>query len=79
MPAGSFVGALAVAYIADKIGRKNTIILSGLIWIVGSILQCASVNRGMLVVGRIIAGLSVGIASSVGMCNSRPFEVELPY
>ncbi|VDB92528.1 unnamed protein product [Peniophora sp. CBMAI 1063] len=65
MPAGSFVGSLAVAYIADKIGRKKTIILSGLIWIVGSILQCASVNRGMLVVGRIIAGLSVGIASSV--------------
>ncbi|KIY70281.1 general substrate transporter [Cylindrobasidium torrendii FP15055 ss-10] len=65
MPAGSFVGALAVSQLADRIGRKRTIILSGLIWIIGSILQCAAVNRGMLVVGRIISGISVGIASAV--------------
>ncbi|KAH7922702.1 general substrate transporter [Leucogyrophana mollusca] len=65
MPAGSFVGSLAVAYLADRIGRKNTIIYAGLIWVIGSILQCASVNRGMLVVGRVISGLSVGLSSTV--------------
>ncbi|KAM5544035.1 hypothetical protein V8D89_002221 [Ganoderma adspersum] len=65
MPAGSFVGALAVSKLADVIGRKWTIIISGWIWVIGSILQCAAVNRGMLVVGRIISGLSVGIASAV--------------
>ncbi|KAF8902979.1 general substrate transporter [Mucidula mucida] len=65
MPAGSLVGALMVTQLADRIGRKKTIILSGLIWVIGSILQCASVNRGMLVVGRIISGISVGIASAV--------------
>ena len=65
MPAGSFVGALIVSQLADRIGRKNAVILSGIIWVIGAILQCASVNRGMLVVGRIIAGLSVGIASTV--------------
>ncbi|KAI0057218.1 general substrate transporter [Artomyces pyxidatus] len=65
MPAGSFAGALLVAHLGDKLGRKKTIILSGLIWVIGSILQCAAVNRGMLVVGRIISGLSVGIASAV--------------
>ncbi|KIL54556.1 hypothetical protein M378DRAFT_168849 [Amanita muscaria Koide BX008] len=65
MPAGSFIGALAVMQLADRIGRRKTIILSGIIWVIGSILQCASVNRGMLVVGRIISGLSVGLASAV--------------
>ncbi|CCM06493.1 uncharacterized protein FIBRA_08762 [Fibroporia radiculosa] len=65
MPAGSFVGALAVTKLADRFGRKQTVILSGWIWVVGSILQCASVNRGMLVVGRIVSGLAVGIASSI--------------
>lgn len=65
MPAGSLVGSLLVTYIGDKIGRKKTIILSGIIWVIGSILQCASVNRGMLVVGRIISGISVGLASAV--------------
>lgn len=84
MPAGSLIGALAVMQLADKFGRKPTIILAGIIWVIGSILQCASVvsvmaqhfflsllmtvnvkDRGMLVVGRIVSGLSVGLASAV--------------
>ncbi|KAK7021306.1 high affinity glucose transporter [Paramarasmius palmivorus] len=65
MPAGSLVGALAVTQLGDRLGRKKTIMLAALIWIVGSVLQCASVNRGMLVAGRVIAGLSVGISSAV--------------
>jgi MFS family permease len=83
MPAGSFVGALAVTYLGDRIGRKPTVILAGIIWVIGSILQCASVvcnlltfpainltfliqqNRGMLVAGRIVSGLSVGLSSAI--------------
>ncbi|KAF4566476.1 hypothetical protein EYR36_011903 [Pleurotus pulmonarius] len=65
MPAGSLVGALAVTQLADRLGRKRTIILAGIIWVIGSILQCAAQNRGMLVVGRIISGLSVGISSAI--------------
>ncbi|KAI0051521.1 general substrate transporter [Auriscalpium vulgare] len=65
MPAGSFAGALLVTKLGDLIGRKKTIILSGLIWVIGSIIQCASVDRGMLVTGRVISGISVGIASAI--------------
>jgi MFS family permease len=43
MPAGSFSGALLVSYVADRIGRKKTVILSGLVWVIGSTLQCAAV------------------------------------
>jgi MFS family permease len=43
MPAGSLVGALLVTKLGDKIGRKKTIIIAGMIWVLGSILQCASV------------------------------------
>ncbi|QRW20714.1 Sugar (and other) transporter [Rhizoctonia solani] len=64
MPAGSLFGALTVSWLADKIGRKRVIQISGLVWVVGSILQCAAVNRGMLVVGRIISGFAIGLASS---------------
>ena len=45
MPAGSLVGALIVSSLADKIGRKKVVIISGWVWVVGSILQCASVVR----------------------------------
>ena len=87
MPAGSLLGALAVTQLADRLGRKKTIILAGLIWVIGSTLQSASIvrplfpsgsppvviknhpsisqNREMLVVGRIISGISVGLASAV--------------
>ncbi|KAG6884963.1 hypothetical protein C0995_009714 [Termitomyces sp. Mi166 len=65
MPAGSLVGALLVTLLADRLGRKKTVILAGMVWVVGSILQCASVNRGMLVIGRIISGISVGLSSAV--------------
>ena len=43
MPAGSFVGAMAVGKLADILGRKWTILLAGWIWVIGSILQCAAV------------------------------------
>ncbi|TFY81164.1 hypothetical protein EWM64_g2848 [Hericium alpestre] len=65
MPAGSFAGALLVTWLADVVGRKKTIIISGWIWVIGSILQCAAQNRGMLVAGRVISGISIGLASAV--------------
>jgi MFS family permease len=65
MPAGSLVGALTVTWLGDRLGRKRTIMLAGWLWVIGSTLQCAAVNRGMLVVGRVISGLCVGLASSI--------------
>jgi len=65
MPAGSLIGALSSSYIADRYSRRASIQIASLFWIVGSIIQCASVDIGMLVVGRVIAGLCVGIASSI--------------
>ncbi|OAQ29931.1 general substrate transporter [Linnemannia elongata AG-77] len=63
MAAGSFFGALLAGPLGDNISRKRTIMLAASIWIVGSIIQCASVNVGMLVVGRVINGVAVGLAS----------------
>ena len=45
MPAGSLAGALAATQLVDRIGRKKTIIIAGLIWVIGSTIQCASVVR----------------------------------
>jgi len=64
MPGGSWVGALCSGFISDLVGRKKAIQVGALIWVVGSIIVCASQNIGMLVVGRFINGLSVGICSA---------------
>ncbi|KAH9890229.1 MFS sugar transporter-like protein [Xylariomycetidae sp. FL2044] len=65
MPAGSLVGALFSSFIADKFSRRVALQVSCIFWIIGSIIQCASQNVGMLCAGRVIAGLCVGIASSI--------------
>lgn len=64
MPGGSFIGALASGYLTDMFGRKTSIQVGCIIWCIGSIIVCASQNIGMLIVGRFINGLAVGICSA---------------
>ncbi|KAI1121916.1 high-affinity glucose transporter [Nemania abortiva] len=64
MPGGSWLGALFSGWISDRFGRKTSIQIGAVIWIIGCIIVAASVNIPMLVVGRIINGFSVGICSA---------------
>ncbi|KAJ5267790.1 Hexose transporter [Penicillium angulare] len=64
MAAGSWLGALISGFISDRLGRKYSIMLGCVIWMVGSILICAAQNIAMLIVGRIINGIAVGIESA---------------
>ncbi|CAK1358840.1 High-affinity glucose transporter [Cercospora beticola] len=64
MPAGSWVGALVSGYLSDILGRKKSIMIGCIIWVIGSTITCASQNIGMLIVGRIINGFCVGIESA---------------
>ncbi|OQV04682.1 hypothetical protein CLAIMM_09532 [Cladophialophora immunda] len=64
MAAGSWVGALISGFMSDWLGRKMSIILGCLFWIAGSTVCAASQNIGMLIGGRILNGISVGIESA---------------
>ncbi|KAI5250023.1 general substrate transporter [Aureobasidium subglaciale] len=64
MSAGSFLGALAAGSICDAVGRRRSLMLASVIWIIGSAIQCSSQNVAQLIVGRIVSGLAVGITSS---------------
>ncbi|KAI9759496.1 MAG: MFS sugar transporter [Candelina submexicana] len=65
MPAGSLFGALTSSFIADKFSRKTAIQIAAVIWIIGSTVQASANGIPLLVVGRVVAGLSVGIASTI--------------
>lgn len=65
MPAGSLVGSLISSYLGDYFSRKIAIQVGGVIWVIGSIIQACSQNVPMLIVGRVIAGICVGITSSL--------------
>lgn len=64
MPGGSFCGALFSGWISDKLGRRMTIQIGAGFWVLGSVIVCASQNIPMLIVGRFVNGVAVGICSA---------------
>jgi MFS family permease len=60
---GAMVGALAGGSIADRIGRRSTLVWGGAIFIAGSLLAPASQNPTSLIVARALLGLAIGFSS----------------
>lgn len=65
LSAGTFFGAIIAGDVADFIGRRLTIIIGCLVFIVGGILQTASTGLNVMVGGRLVAGFGVGFISSI--------------
>lgn len=69
LSAGTFFGALAGGDVADRIGRKWTVIVGCLIYMFGVIIQMITGPEvdalGAIVAGRIIAGVGVGFESAI--------------
>ncbi|KAJ5826448.1 general substrate transporter [Penicillium riverlandense] len=74
MAAVSWLAALISGLLSNQLARKTSIMIGCLIgtvfWVVGPTLICASQNIGMLIVGRIINGLSVGTNPPMCPCIS---------
>lgn len=62
--AGTFFGALIAGDLADIIGRRYTVVLGCIIYMIGVVLQVATNGLGLIVAGRLIAGLGVGFESA---------------
>ncbi|XP_050411789.1 proton myo-inositol cotransporter isoform X1 [Patella vulgata] len=61
--AGAFIGALFGGFLNDKFGRKATTVLASLVFAVGAVILGAAQNVEMLVSGRAVLGLGIGLAS----------------
>lgn len=62
---GALMGAINQGWIADKISRKYSIAVAVFIFTIGSVLQTAAVDYPILVVGRLIGGVGIGMLSMV--------------
>ncbi|KAK9481393.1 general substrate transporter [Lipomyces japonicus] len=65
LSAGTFFGALLAAPLADTAGRRIGLIASCGVFVVGVILQVASIAIPLFVAGRFFAGLGVGLISAI--------------
>ncbi|KAH6871714.1 general substrate transporter [Thelonectria olida] len=57
---GAFFGAMFAGELGDRLGRKYTILLGALIFILGGSLQTAASHLNYLYAGRCLAGVGVG-------------------
>ena len=62
---GAMFGAFVNGPISDKFSRRWSLLYANVVFLVGSIIQCAAQNIAMIFIGRFIAGLSIGMLSMV--------------
>lgn len=62
---GSAIASLLSGPLQDKIGRKPTIILSDILFTLGALVMAVAPTIEVLMVGRLLVGFGVGIASLV--------------
>jgi sugar porter (SP) family MFS transporter len=62
---GAVIGALAAGRVSDWIGRRFTVLITAVVFIVGVLLAAFTPTYPILLVARVIIGLAVGSASMV--------------
>lgn len=74
---GAMISSMLVSKISDSFGRKRTILLGTVIFMVGGLLQTFATNLYIFGVGRVISGFGVGILSTMVpsyQCEISPSE-----
>ncbi|KAH8591981.1 hypothetical protein B0O99DRAFT_654119 [Bisporella sp. PMI_857] len=64
LAAGSIVGSVMAGPISDKFGRRDSIFVACIRWLVGTAIQVACKDYGQPIAGRVLNGVCVGITSS---------------
>ena len=60
---GAIIGCLVAGNIADKFGRKKGLLLAAALFFISSLCMAFSINKGIFISSRFLAGIGVGMAS----------------
>jgi len=60
---GALFGALVAGGAADRLGRRRTILAAAVLFSLGAVVEAAAPGTDVLVVGRLLVGFGVGVAS----------------
>lgn len=61
----AFISALCAGFLNDKFGRKVVIILASFVFTVGAVVLAAAQSVAMLIIGRLILGIGIGMSLSL--------------
>ena len=62
---GAMFGAFVGGWLGDKLGRKKAAFIGALLSLIGSALQCGSINSDMFICARVISGLGIGFVNNI--------------
>lgn len=62
-PGGAAVGAAVAGQLSDRFGRRRVILGAGLLFIAGAVISAVAQGVSVLVLGRFLVGLAIGVAS----------------
>ncbi|UPL04283.1 hypothetical protein LCI18_015217 [Fusarium solani-melongenae] len=61
---GCFLGAIFAAIWGERLGRRRSVFIGCVVLVIGAMLQAASFSRAMIIVGRIVSGVGLGLVNS---------------
>jgi sugar porter (SP) family MFS transporter len=62
---GCIAGAAGAGSVADTIGRRLTLLVAGVIFLIGALASAFTPNEAVLLVGRFVVGIGIGFSSVV--------------
>jgi SP family arabinose:H+ symporter-like MFS transporter len=68
LPLGALIGSMIIGMVlasklSSRIGRKSSLMLSGVLFVIGAVIEALSITDSMIVGARLILGLAIGTAS----------------
>ncbi|KAJ1772033.1 hypothetical protein EV179_001364 [Coemansia sp. RSA 487] len=64
-PLGAWAGSVFSGVCADRFGRKYTLMLNNIFFVIGAVLSGTATTIAQLAVGRFVSGIGCGVASNV--------------
>lgn len=63
MMAGAAIGALIAGFLSARLGRKRSLIIAAILFVIGSVLSALAPGSGSLIGARVVLGFAIGIAT----------------